>query len=124
MTSAAKQIAKAALRKIGLSPVAQGLPDHFGPRSFYTCSPSLLVALTRSIHCVVDCDLYSSASRALDFVYPLLGGQAIVLLDDRFDLARGERKAFEEFLSAHLDLPAREFCEIGNHGKGFELTRT
>lgn len=77
--------------------------------------------------CVIDCDLYLSASQALTFLYPVLADRAILLFDDWNDYdgdpARGEQRAFREFLTMHPDLAAREYCMIGPHGKGFEITR-
>ncbi len=71
--------------------------------------------LRRASVIMIDCDLYSSSERALEFVAPLIHEEVLVLLDDwdgGTGLAEqniGERRAFEEFLERHPELSAREF---------------
>ena len=60
---------------------------------------------------MIDCDLYSSTARCLDFVAPLLTDNAILIFDDWYShgLAEkklGEHKAFEEFMNKHPEFTA------------------
>ncbi len=55
---------------------------------------------------MIDCDLYSSTVEALRFIAPLLRQRAVLIFDDwavdGLDTANlGQKKAFEEFLSAN-----------------------
>ena len=55
---------------------------------------------------MIDCDLYSSTVRCLEFVFPLLTDHSVFIFDDwhSHNLAErflGERKAFDEFISRH-----------------------
>jgi hypothetical protein len=62
---------------------------------------------------MVDCDLYASTRKALEFCTPLIVDEAVLVFDD-WDAgglgARGvgERRAFEELLAEHPDLRAAE----------------
>ena len=75
--------------------------------------------------CVIDCDLYESTRLALDFIEPLIGDSMVILFDDWMnfgaDPAKGEQKAFSEFLKKNPRLSAEPFVEFGGHGKGFVL---
>jgi|CXWL01.1.fsa_nt_gi hypothetical protein len=76
---------------------------------------------------VIDCDLYESTKQVLAWLYPLIGAKTVLLFDDWHnfgdDPAKGEQRAFHEFLDAHPDLAATEFTAIGTHGKGFVVAR-
>ena len=73
--------------------------------------------------CVVDCDLYESTRLVLEFVESLMVGQMLILFDDWHNFgnspAKGEQKAFAEFLAGRPHLTAEPFVEFGGHGKGF-----
>ena len=73
-----------------------------------TLTPKVLErhAIRKAGVIMVDCDLYSSAKKALEFCAPLIDGEAVILLDDWWPdkLAAheaGEKRAFEEFLKAN-----------------------
>lgn len=65
-----------------------------GPDSF----PSGSIAMV-----YVDCDLYSSTQKVLDFLWPRLSGGVIIAFDDYFNFNQsgvsGERRALEERLA-------------------------
>lgn len=81
--------------------------------------------LTRCSLCVIDCDLYGSARLVLQFIEPLIGNGSILLFDDWVDFgdnpARGEQKAFAEFLGRNPRLRAESFTVSGYNGRGFVL---
>lgn len=71
--------------------------------------------LTKASVIMIDCDLYSSALEALKFCAPLIHERAVILFDDWFplaDQAKGEKKAFDEFLAAHPDIST---CDLGSY---------
>jgi len=76
---------------------------------------------------MIDCDLYASASLALEFVASILDDGSIIALDDWFcfsgDPERGEQLAFREFLVNHPELSVSEFLQFGWHGKSFLVHR-
>ena len=61
----------------------------------------------------VDCDLYSSTVSVLEFIVPFLQEGTIIVFDDwncyHANPARGERRAWREFLQAHPDLKFEPF---------------
>ena len=80
---------------------------------------------------MVDCDMYSSSIEALNFCLPLIQDDAVIIFDDWNPLAKknkGEKRAFDEFLSKNPDITA---VESGNydynpgdlHGKVFRVSR-
>lgn len=74
---------------------------------------------------MIDCDLYTSAKRALDFCAPLIHGEAIVFLDDWEDVGDrdlGEKRAFREFLADHPQFAARDLGAYGDTGRSFSVT--
>ena len=78
---------------------------------------------------MVDCDIYTSTKQALDFCAPLITDAALVLFDDWHtgDLAAkhlGERKAFEEWLSAWGCFRAEPFGSYRNKSETFIVVRT
>jgi len=88
-------------------------------------------ALRRCSFCVVDCDLYSSATVVLKFVEPLLGDSSILLFDDWDDFGKGELKgepkAFAEFQArnaAQLSTePFEDLVSLGGKGRAFIVRR-
>ncbi|HEX2095572.1 MAG TPA: TylF/MycF/NovP-related O-methyltransferase [Longimicrobiaceae bacterium] len=75
---------------------------------------------------LVDCDLYDSTRRVLDFVRELLRDRSILVFDDwnifGADPARGERRAFAEFLERNPGgLRPETFVPLGWHGQSFIL---
>jgi hypothetical protein len=82
---------------------------------------------------MVDCDLYTSTCDVLRFCTPLIQDQTFVIFDDwnSFSLADrnlGERKAFEEFLTAHSYMKAEDFgtynWKDAPNGRMFLVTNT
>ena len=62
---------------------------------------------------MMDCDLYSSTTIALDFIAPLLTDHSVIIFDDWHshglaDKNLGEKKAFEEFLVKHPEFYAEK----------------
>jgi hypothetical protein len=77
---------------------------------------------------MIDCDLYSSARRALDFCAPLIVERAVILFDDwhAADLAErglGEKRAFDEFLAANPDLAAERLPSYTKNAEVFLVRR-
>jgi O-methyltransferase len=77
---------------------------------------------------MVDCDIYASTKPALAFCAPLIGDEAVVFFDDWFsgglaDRNEGEKRAFDEFLSAHPEFKAEDFGDYGWNSKAFVLSR-
>lgn len=72
--------------------------------------------LTRGCHLVhIDCDLYVSAVRVLDFVEPLLAPGSVMIFDDWFSFEdqddprqHGEQRAFHEWPAARDFVPLAE----------------
>ena len=64
----------------------------------------------------VDCDLHSSTVQVLDFLGPLLVDGTTLYFDDYFYYkghpARGERGAFEDWLSRNPQWAATELCKM------------
>jgi O-methyltransferase len=77
---------------------------------------------------LIDCDLYESAARVLDFLSDLIGDGTILMFDDwnafNSDSNRGERRAFREFLDCRSDLRARHLLSYGHYGSVFVLNET
>lgn len=95
-----------------------------------TLEPALRSAyrLERASVIMVDCDLFSSTVDVLRFCEPLIGEEAVLFFDDwnSNDLADknlGERRAFDEFLSAHPDLTAEPFGTYADHAACFIVKR-
>ena len=83
--------------------------------------------LTKASLIMIDCDIYSSAKKALDFCAPLIRDQAIILFDDwtawhldKRDM--GEKRAFDEFLIENSHLTAEEFGNYQKNGKIFRVS--
>jgi len=86
------------------------------------------LGLRRCSVCVIDCDFYESTRLALEFAAPLFADGSILLFDDWAaygnDPAKGEQRAFAEFLETHPAFRAEPLLEFGGHGKGFTLKLT
>jgi hypothetical protein len=71
----------------------------------------------------IDCDLFDSTRRALDFVKDNLQAGTLILFDDyycsRGDPDSGERGAFEAWLSEHKTFCAVPWYDYSIHGKAF-----
>jgi O-methyltransferase len=72
---------------------------------------------------LIDCDLYSSAVRVLEFLEGLLQEGAILLFDDWSCFGasddHGERRALREFLAAHPRWTVEPLFAFGGHGQAF-----
>jgi hypothetical protein len=78
---------------------------------------------------MIDCDVYSSAQLALNFVYPLLNEVSAFIFDDwklnNLDIKRmGEYRAFNEFLSQHTELSVSCIRGYNRKSKIFILRNT
>lgn len=71
----------------------------------------------------IDCDLQSSATQALTFLYPRLQPGSIVILDDAFaykgDPQQGVFGAWNAFLATHPNVRVREFFTYGVSGRSY-----
>jgi predicted O-methyltransferase YrrM len=77
---------------------------------------------------MIDCDLYSSASQALEFCAPLIHDEALILFDDWHARSlegknMGERRAFTEFLRRHPCFTAARFGKYTNRAETFLVSR-
>jgi O-methyltransferase len=73
---------------------------------------------------LIDCDLYSSAKKALDFCAPLIWKETVIVFDDWHSsgLAErnmGEKRAFDEFLNENCHLTAQKFENYGRNSEAF-----
>jgi O-methyltransferase len=96
-----------------------------------TCVPETArrLGITKASVIMVDCDIYSSTKEALAFCTPLIKDKALLLFDDWHtgQLAEknlGERKAFEEWLSANPCFSAEPFGSYRVKSETFMVTRT
>jgi len=71
----------------------------------------------------VDCDLYESTRKVLDFIYPILQAGTVICFDDFYCFngspVRGEQLAIKEFLKDHGDVEFVEYVNFGWHGKSY-----
>lgn len=80
---------------------------------------------------LIDCDLYSSAVTALEFLAPRLGDVSVVFFDEwsvgtPAEQGFDERRAFGEFLVQHPEFRSEEVGDLGRYkdvSRGFVLTR-
>ena len=72
---------------------------------------------------LIDCDLYASTVDVLRFLGPLIGDRSILIFDDwncyRRNDDKGQRRAFNEFLSGRPDTRAEPIFKYGTWGQGF-----
>lgn len=78
---------------------------------------------------MVDCDIYTSATEALEFCAPLIVDRALVIFDDWHSgqLAAknlGERRAFDEFLARQGCFRHEPFGSYNRKSEAFIVTRT
>ncbi|MGH2609852.1 MAG: TylF/MycF/NovP-related O-methyltransferase [Tepidiformaceae bacterium] len=75
----------------------------------------------------IDCVLYESARRVLEFVRPLLQNGTMLMLNDFYRFkghpALGERKAFAELLAADPTLLVTDYARFGSAGHAFLVHR-
>lgn len=79
------------------------------------------LGLQRAAVIMLDCDLGSAATLALDFAAPLIGERVVVVLDDWVHGGpTGEQQAWREFLAGHPELAATELgsYRAGGHPDG------
>lgn len=77
---------------------------------------------------MVDCDIYSSTVEVLRFCEPLIQDEVVIFFDDwnSNNLAEknlGEKKAFDEFISAHPEFVVQEFGNYASHTACFIVKR-
>jgi O-methyltransferase len=77
---------------------------------------------------MIDCDLYSSAKAALDFCAPLIRDGAVIFFDDWHsqnldERNLGEKRAFDEFLSAHHQFVAERLDSYSASSEIFFVRR-
>jgi hypothetical protein len=71
----------------------------------------------------IDCDLYESASQALEFVTPHVTSGTVLLCDDyycyRANPRRGEQRAVRDWLGRHREIELIPWNNYETHGKAF-----
>ena len=71
----------------------------------------------------IDCDLYASASDALEMVKPKLQQGTILMMDDwncfSADRNKGERRALKEFLEKNLEFEVESYFPYSHTGQAF-----
>ncbi|UCH72238.1 MAG: hypothetical protein JSW62_01445 [Thermoplasmatales archaeon] len=77
---------------------------------------------------LIDCDLYYSTIKVLDFIKDMLIDNSIIIFDDwnSFgDPNKGERRAFREFLDKNIDFSATEFFSFHKekYGKTYIINK-
>jgi len=81
------------------------------------------LGLERAALVWIDCVLYESARRVLQFIRPLLQSGTLLMFNDfyrfRGDPTLGERKAFAEFLAADPRLAVTDYAKFGGAGQAF-----
>lgn len=94
-----------------------------------TCRPETIAqhAMERAAIIHVDCDLYSSAKIALEFVKPLLVDGTIIIFDDwycfRGNPDFGEQRAFNEWIATMPDWSFTQYQKEGPWGNSFISNR-
>jgi hypothetical protein len=69
---------------------------------------------------MIDCDIYSSAKRALNYSAKMIADYAVLFFDDwQDDITFGEYRAYSEFLSEHKHLQSMEIASYQPAGKIF-----
>jgi len=80
-------------------------------------------SMTKIPLALIDCDLHSSTVEVLNFIQNMIIDKSILLFDDwnTFDKdnARGQRKAFSDFLDTNKNITAEEYFSYGAWGKVF-----
>lgn len=95
-----------------------------------TCTPETIekYAIRKVGIVMIDCDIYSAAKEALDFVGPLLADQAVIVFDDwnsgnLADKHMGERRAFDEFMLQNPLLRSHRLPSAYQNAAVFFVTR-
>ncbi len=74
----------------------------------------------------IDCDLYSSALKALEFVTPYLQDGSIIIFDEWYHYkgnpSLGEQRAFHEWKAKNPQLILNEFHKEGPYRNSFIVT--
>jgi O-methyltransferase len=74
---------------------------------------------------LIDCDLYASTVEVLRFIGDMVMDKTILIFDDwncfNRDDARGQRRAFKEFLEKNKGFSAEELFSYGLHGQVFVM---
>lgn len=74
----------------------------------------------------IDCVLYESARRVLEFVRPLLQNGTVLMFNDFYRFkghpALGERKALADFLAANPRMLVTEYAKFTSMGQAFIVT--
>ncbi len=82
-----------------------------------------LASKTKAGLVYVDCDLYESTRKVLEFMYPMLQPGTVICFDDFYCFngspERGEQLAVREFLKAHRNVRLVDYVNFGWHGKSF-----
>ncbi|HKW85763.1 MAG TPA: hypothetical protein VJM82_01690, partial [Nitrospiraceae bacterium] len=82
-----------------------------------------LALMTKAGVVFLDCDLYQSARKVLDFMRPLLQQGTVLCFDDFYCFNgrpdRGEQLAIKEFLQEHREITLVDYMNFGWHGKSF-----
>ena len=82
-----------------------------------------LASRTKAGVVFIDCDLYQSARKVLDFIRPLLQQGTVLCFDDFYCFNgrpdRGEQLAIKEFLREHGEVTLVDYVNFGWHGKSF-----
>ncbi len=75
----------------------------------------------------IDCDLYESAKTVLNFIYPLLQKNSIIMFDDwnafNNNENLGEKKAWKEFLASHHNIKTEPLFHYCWHGMCFKIIK-
>ncbi|GAB3770549.1 hypothetical protein GCM10028867_02020 [Nocardioides pacificus] len=102
---------RAARQNLRRSGVAMGRVELVKGWFDQTATPELAArtGLEQVAVAMIDCDAYSSARTALQFLAPLLADRAVLFFDDWHsnglaETGQGERRAFEELMSASPEL--------------------
>jgi hypothetical protein len=110
------------------------LAGRWVPRGAYTMVPGFYedvlsadlcqrLGITQAAFVWIDCALYESARRALEFVAPILQDGTILVFTSflrfRGHPAFGERRAVLDFLEDHPQITATEYAKFGSTGGSF-----
>ena len=112
----------------GIPPHAYTLIEGYYGQTLTAALSLDLSSKTKAALVYVDCDLYESTQKVLEFVYPLLQPGTIICFDDYYCFngspERGEQLAIREFLTAHGDIQLVDYVNFGWHGKSFIVHRS
>jgi hypothetical protein len=110
------------LRRGGVAPEKVGIVEGYYSESLASDVPRELPLRSAAI-VLVDCDYYESTRDVLAFVGGYLRHGSLLLFDDWYnfkgDPARGEQRAFTEWLEQNSRLSAARYLNFGWHGLSF-----